>query len=119
MKIKSLLAFLVFFASMATLDASAAEIPGVFNTGDGFSGEPQGAYLLANTTDSQWLTPLASPATSFDSTSNGDLLGFDASSVDPALLLVRPVPEPETYAMLVAGLGLLMLFARRRKQIGR
>lgn len=30
-------------------------------------------------------------------------------------LAVTPVPEPETYAMLLAGLGLLALVARRRK----
>ncbi len=29
---------------------------------------------------------------------------------------VSPVPEPETYAMLLAGLGLLAFTARRRKQ---
>ena len=28
----------------------------------------------------------------------------------------QPVPEPETYAMLLAGLGLLGMQARRRKQ---
>jgi len=27
-----------------------------------------------------------------------------------------PVPEPETYAMILAGLGLLGFFARRREQ---
>jgi hypothetical protein len=29
---------------------------------------------------------------------------------------VAPVPEPETYAMLLAGIGLLGLAQRRRKQ---
>jgi hypothetical protein len=29
---------------------------------------------------------------------------------------VAPIPEPETYAMLLAGLGLLGFFARRRKE---
>ncbi len=30
---------------------------------------------------------------------------------------VSPVPEPETYAMLLAGFGLMGAFARRRKQV--
>ncbi len=37
-----------------------------------------------------------------------------ASSPSP----LTPVPEPETYAMMLAGLGLLGVFARRRKQNG-
>lgn len=39
---------------------------------------------------------------------------FISSSIEPWLPL--PVPEPETYAMLLAGLGLLGFFARNRKQ---
>lgn len=31
-------------------------------------------------------------------------------------LLAAPVPEPETYAMLIAGLGLVCAAARRRQQ---
>lgn len=34
---------------------------------------------------------------------------------DAALYVTSPVPEPATYAMLVAGLGLLGVAARRRK----
>ena len=33
-----------------------------------------------------------------------------------ALAMVGAIPEPETYAMLLAGLGLLGFAARRRKQ---
>ncbi|HKX53004.1 MAG TPA: FxDxF family PEP-CTERM protein [Nitrosospira sp.] len=29
---------------------------------------------------------------------------------------VSPVPEPETYAMLLAGLGLMGMMVRRRKE---
>ncbi len=32
--------------------------------------------------------------------------------------LVTAVPEPETYAMMLAGLGMLSLIARRRKKVG-
>ena len=39
--------------------------------------------------------------------SNGDSAWYTATS---------PVPEPETYAMLLAGLGLLGFMAHRRKQ---
>jgi len=33
------------------------------------------------------------------------------------IVLTAPVPEPETYAMMLAGLGLLGFVARRRKQV--
>ena len=32
------------------------------------------------------------------------------------VVAVTPVPEPETYAMLLAGLGVMGAIARRRKQ---
>jgi hypothetical protein len=32
------------------------------------------------------------------------------------IMVAAPVPEPETYAMMLAGLGLLGFAARRRKQ---
>jgi len=34
------------------------------------------------------------------------------------LYMMTPVPEPETYAMLLAGLGLMGFVARRRKSRG-
>ena len=33
------------------------------------------------------------------------------------IALVSPIPEPETYAMLLAGLGLLGFIVRRRKTV--
>ena len=42
-------------------------------------------------------------------------LGFDPAQLG-ALTVVGSVPEPSTYAMLVGGLGILALFARRRRR---
>ncbi|MDP2824135.1 MAG: PEP-CTERM sorting domain-containing protein [Sulfuritalea sp.] len=53
------------------------------------------------------MTPFGTP-TSVGSAAYGDdayRLGFFASA---------PVPEPETYAMFLAGLGMLVLARRRR-----
>jgi hypothetical protein len=41
---------------------------------------------------------------------------FDIVSVLPEAPPITPVPEPETYAMLLAGLGLMGFMAKRRKQ---
>ena len=45
----------------------------------------------------------------------GNVLGNGASKY-AANLALAPVPEPETYAMMLGGLGLLAFTARRRKQ---
>lgn len=42
---------------------------------------------------------------------------LNASSASVGVSYISPVPEPETYAMLLAGLGLMGFIARRRKQI--
>lgn len=39
-----------------------------------------------------------------------------AGHAQDQLVMLAPVPEPETYAMLLAGLGLMGFVARRRKQ---
>lgn len=51
------------------------------------------------------------PATTYI-TGLGAVINERADSVD----VLAPIPEPETYAMLLAGLGLLGLFARRWKR---
>ena len=48
---------------------------------------------------------------------NASLKSYDAYAlaVRPGDVLLAPVPEPETYAMLLAGLGVMGAVARRRK----
>jgi hypothetical protein len=48
---------------------------------------------------------------------SGNLVGSTAASFGGAVMLA-PVPEPETYGMLLGGLGLLGFLARRRKSQG-
>ena len=45
---------------------------------------------------------------------NGNLY-FNPAALDTSTLSAAPVPEPETYAMFMAGLGALGFVARRRK----
>jgi hypothetical protein len=49
----------------------------------------------------------------------GDPMGSATGSYELTLTAqgnLAPVPEPETYAMMLAGLGLLGLTARRRRR---
>ena len=46
---------------------------------------------------------------------NGGLVSNTSGSFGGAIMLA-PVPEPETYGMMMAGLGVLGFLARRRKQ---
>lgn len=47
---------------------------------------------------------------------NGTFGAFNAEISGPGAVITAAVPEPETYAMLLAGLGLMGVVARRRKQ---
>lgn len=45
----------------------------------------------------------------------GNLVSDQAASFGGAVSLAAPVPEPETYGMMLAGLGVVGFLARRRK----
>lgn len=48
---------------------------------------------------------------------SGKMVGTTAGSFGGAMMMMAaPVPEPETYGMMLAGLGVLGFLARRRKQ---
>lgn len=54
---------------------------------------------------------------SFGNTRSGtDFFAFDQMTIGSLQQVANPVPEPETYAMMLAGLGLLGVVTRRRKQ---
>jgi hypothetical protein len=66
-------------------------------------------------------TPLISGSYSFDYQNNefGALIGNGDGNFIGALLdnvAVTSVPEPESYAMFMAGLGVMGFIARRRKK---
>lgn len=56
-------------------------------------------------------TPVAGPLTlTINGVSTGGAYGGNFT------VAMAPVPEPETYGMMIAGLGILAMLARRRKQ---
>jgi hypothetical protein len=46
---------------------------------------------------------------------SGNMVSDAAASFGGAVMMAAPVPEPETYGMMLGGLGLLGFLARRRK----
>ena len=51
----------------------------------------------------------------FDEKGTIYLVAEDSGTANSRLFVLTAVPEPETYAMLLAGLGLVGFAARRRK----
>jgi hypothetical protein len=89
------------------IPTSADEIAlGLMHSGN--SSDFTGLYAFGTNGVLGNITSFAATAPMFDGT-NWVRAGFDAFSA-------VPVPEPETYAMLLAGLGLLGWFGRGRKQ---
>lgn len=93
------------------------EIVNETNLGVGFSldtgtlrltSASDGAKALANT----WLTNLNNGVYTDSMTLN---IWKDVNNNTQDLAVFAPVPEPETYAMMLAGLGLMGFVARRRK----
>ena len=50
-----------------------------------------------------------------DVSNNGQIVGFCVMNEQFETFLLSPIPEPETYAMFVAGLGLIGFMVHRRK----
>jgi len=84
--------------------------PTVYNVGNTVSGLG-GGVLFWGVIDTAGFTSI-----SFGNTQPGtDFFAFDQMTIG-SIQQVTPVPEPETYAMLLAGLGLMGFVARRRQK---
>ncbi len=97
-----------------TTTGAGSLVTNLANTGlMGLTIDPSGNFLATDYSTSN--TPLYEI-----NTSDGSLTSLGNTGVANAMALtyegVAAVPEPETYAMMLAGLGLLGFLARRRKQ---
>jgi hypothetical protein len=61
------------------------------------------------------LNPLSLAAGTYTLQIRGTVFGSSGGSYAGVLNLTNPIPEPETYAMMLAGLGLMGFMSRRRK----
>ena len=98
------------FTNSSNLDFSGATLNGVaFTLGAGGLGHNFGFTGLIPTTGSLIVKVwgIAAPALA---------AGTAISASYGGSMSVSPVPEPETYAMMMAGLGLVGFMARRRKK---
>ncbi len=101
------------------LDASGAEQAGsgLTNSGD-FQNLGDGDHWLgleyAPDTDKAWIFGARDGLQFYDSKVVG-FFGLNALVVRPGDVLVPAVPEPETYALMLAGLAVVGAVARRRK----
>jgi hypothetical protein len=90
---------------------------GAFSFGiTGFTAVLQDASFMSIGTDT---TP--GDGFSFDGLAAGDyalsFLGFSEGGAYGGVVSATPVPEPETYAMLLAGLGMVGFMIKRRRSV--
>lgn len=96
-----------FTPSGITVTVSEDEYPTIFSVAEVWT---VSNYLGTSSHNFSGLTAGSDYWVTVDGSSNG------ASGEYRLDFSLAPVPEPETYAMLLAGLGLLGVVARRRKQ---
>ena len=100
-------------------DGAAINQSGVFDLNGGpiqFSNDSTGSAI---STAKSWLNSLANATSNYNAQflmvqNQGPANSWGAQDV-VYFTLASPVPEPQTYAMLLAGLGLVGFLARRRK----
>jgi len=84
------------------------------------SGNELAIGTSVNTSPGAWFSiysfaPLTPDASPYFIHINGVTLDTSTSAVYSGNMTLAPIPEPETYAMMLAGLGLMGFIARRRQ----
>jgi predicted extracellular nuclease len=101
----------IFDAGGALVDQLAfgdQNFPGTIRT-QNFSGNPTSLAALApQNVTADWALSAAGDVYGSYASLNGDV-------GNPGSFIFAPVPEPETYALMLAGLGLVAALARRRR----
>ena len=75
----------------------------------------QGTQLQSGSIDVWTLSNDSLAAGDYYLAVSGNMVSAGAASFGGAVSMAAPVPEPETYGMMLAGLGVLGFLARRRK----
>jgi hypothetical protein len=112
---------------MSSLDAIISSISRTADTGLAITGlslynstgtlVTQGSMLQSGTVDVWTISGSNLMAGNYYLQVTGNLVGNTAAAFGGAvsMAMAAPVPEPETYGMMLAGLGVLGFLARRRK----
>jgi len=111
--------------SMSSIEAIISSISGSATTGLAITGLSlynstgtllsSGTSLSSGAVDVWTITGSNLAAGNYYLQVSGNLVGTTSAAFGGALAMAAPVPEPETYGMMLAGLGVLGFLARRRK----